>query len=326
MLSVLGTRCIGVLVLAAAVSSVPAPRTRLSPMAELQWQELTEYVDKLRSSLQYMVDYSAESTPRLLSPTRIAPGEAHIVFKLHRSLKDLLQHSSPTEVRRLMTDGYQCSLTSREQQEILLKKISMGLCSEIEWYKLAALAAPQVRIIADVGSNKGLLSALFMSLWGGGDAKGITPMRVYDIAAQHGLVAPSHGRGGKGSGFCKYGSNQGTPLHCAKQNRDNVALTCRHRADKGDLELFSFDGASEIAALTHDVQSTLAGRRNSSGPSNVAQGVWWRHYHAAVGSSSYVANFTLPTAKAGNDGSEDAHSKGFEGVCTCERTTTVPNR
>ena len=313
MLHVLWMGCLAVFVLVSALPADAVPGTAAGPAPENRRHALAEYVDKLQASLEYMVEYSAQRDNSILSANRIAPGEAHIVFKIHRALKALLQQSSPSEITGLMANGYQCSAHGREQQDLLRNRISMGLCSEIEWYKVAALAAPHLRTIVDVGSNKGLMSALFISLWGGGDAIGITPRRVYDIAAEHGFVMPSEDGVRASSGFCKYGNNLGTPLLCSKANRDPVALTCHRRGSKGDLHLYSFDGASEIAALTRSVQATLSGGPVDSPAVKVGQGVYWEHHHTAIGSETYVANFTLPSTNAGNDDTQYTQSRGFEG-------------
>lgn len=294
---------------------------------------LNGYMNTLRSSMEYIVRQSSNLNGSGIGINRIDFGEAHMIYKIERSLLALLQRGDDAVIHQLR-HGYQCTAHDQLQQLALSKRITTNLCSEIEWYKLAAVGAPHIKVIVDVGSNKAFLSALFLSLWGKGAAK-ISPESVYSIASRKGFVADTQrGQGGK-VGHCRYGSNLGMGLTCASVYRDNVTMKCTEpRKDGDEMILYSFDGSSGVARLTNTVIKELhkaelirQGQRNINatsvhGMTMVGDKVWWEHRHEAVGSGVYQANFTLASLKPGDMGKgvDTLIDSGFEGKALFHNT------
>jgi hypothetical protein len=266
------------------------------------------------ASQQQQQQQQQQQFPPLLRPGRIAVGEAHIVHKLYASLRALLgssgtstsstststsststsstsstSSSDSSDLHALISNGYQCTPHEQTQQRLLSRRVAFSLCSEIEWYKLAALSAPHMTTIVDVGSNKGLLSALFLSLWGGGGGGAVSPRTVYDIEAATGHVKTVVGEGagagpgpgkkarveGRLAGYCQYGENEGTPLlppdklqrlmngqgqGPGQGQGQGHSQGQGHGQGRGGVTVYSFDGSSAVARMTDEVISQLASR------------------------------------------------------------------
>jgi hypothetical protein len=171
----------------------------------------------------------------------------------------------------------------------------MDICSEIEWYKLAHLATPGLRTILDIGSNKGYLAALFMSLWGGGGYD-VSPLSTFDYYEEKETWKKYGGK--NPAGFCRDGLNEGYPLYC----NDNHRKSNGHCTEKNaGINIRSFDGSS---ALKEAVSEMIL----HTGNEEIRKGELWKYYHYPVSDVTGNAKFTKQTPN------KNARYKiGFEG-------------
>ena len=287
--------------------------------------QLQTLLTSLRNSLHYMASplNSKESKP-LIDPNRISIGEASIIHKLYWTLKSLLDESitNPDQLKSLMTDGLQCSREKQVLQQELMRRIGITLCSEIEWYKLVALTAPHVSTIVDVGSNKGLLSSLFLSLWAPTSSLRITPREVLQIEVSKGYVSMEE----KGSlpkvGHCNNGHNEGIPLSCVEPSYRGKDGACIRPPSSPPISLFSFDGSTAVARMTNSVieEFRTNGAKLTEGNSlkigEIAPGVLWEHHQLALSNAEFTANFTMQdiNPKKPLSKKEIKASSGYEGL------------
>ncbi len=213
-----------------------------------------------------------------------------MLVKLKEALKSMLNNSDPEYVDRIWNHGLTCTPRKIEQQDDIAKRfVKKTLCSEIEWFKLAAFAVPDIRSVLDVGSNKGLLSAAFLSLWGGG-GYGVYPQAVYREETRLGFIPP-----GEFQGHCNHEKTSATPLTCRSGpflRRADGSVHCNET--RSDFRLYSFDGSGSIDNMTqHIIHSFTSPPPSSREAASLPRGMW-RHAHLALSAEPGVANFTLP--------------------------------
>ena len=109
-------------------------------------QEAGQLVKTLLGRVKTALTWASSLNKNVIRFDRIANGEIHILYKLHRFLRQVDQALTNTEsdttatatagkdLVALITKGYQCSATDRLQQEAIAKTIERDICSEIEWY------------------------------------------------------------------------------------------------------------------------------------------------------------------------------------------------
>ena len=191
----------------------------------------------LKKRVEDALKWAASSTEHI-DWSLIGKGEIHILYKLNRYLQHFVEDYRTPEMMKLrLHAGMQCSEDDASHQEAVMKTVSMDICSEIEWYKVAQLGLPSARTFIDIGANKGYLASLFISLWGGGGVD-ISPKKVFDYATELNLWKGSRNP----AGFCKDGHNHGIALYCSsKRSKKGVCM------DKNmDIKVFSIDGSSTI--------------------------------------------------------------------------------
>lgn len=110
-------------------------------------KELNELILMIHESL-FMIKY--HSDPKLIRYDRISIQEIHILYLLYHSLRQYNITNEDIDMNHIY-NGYQCSTLHQQQQVVISKYISMDICSEIEWYKVAQLVWPNVDVILDVG-------------------------------------------------------------------------------------------------------------------------------------------------------------------------------
>jgi len=237
--------------------------------------------------------HKAEASP--ISWHRLSYAETHILHKARLYLLHMTDKEHRAELRRLTASGLQCNARQQQQQEAIMQGISMDICSEVEWYKLAQLSAPGLRTAVDVGGNKGYLASLFVSLWGG-QGYGVTPRGVFDTAQATHMWEGSRNP----AGFCKDGLNDGNPLYCPAQNRSPIGR-CNERNE--GFTVRSFDGSSYLAGEINNMLATA-----HKADADVASGHVWRYKHSAVSDVQGSTRFTKQSKGGGT-----THGPGFEG-------------
>jgi FkbM family methyltransferase len=256
----------------------------------------------LFSRLVSTLDWISVAKPTAVGWDRFAFGEMHIVYKLAKYLQPYVdddasaasstnkQHEElRTTLMSLMSRGYQCSSDQANQQSLLKKKITMDICSEVEWYKVIQLAWPEATTFVDVGANKGYLGSLFVALWGGGGL-GISPAILYDYASQLKLWVKN------AAGYCSDGKNHAIPLYCHASLRNQETGYCNDVREH--VKVFSLDGSSFLA-------TTLTGLIQGRFPNpSVKSGKIWQYRNYAVSDENGKAIFTKQ---------EGAKNGGFEG-------------
>jgi hypothetical protein len=261
-------------------------------------QELLAHIqDTLSWAVQKTQAVGGVKTPNSpISWTRLSVAEVHILLKAQRFLTYITEDSvaRKAEFAALVQGGYQCSEGEKLQQEKIMSEISMDICSEIEWYKLAQLTKPDARTAVDVGGNKGYLASLFLSLWGGG-GYGISPSFVYSTAQATGMWEGSRNP----AGYCRDGFNDGYPLYCPANQRSDLGK-CNVRND--GFTVRSFDGSSYLASTINEMLHTKA-----SDPL-VKAGKVWQYHHRAVSDTEGTARFTKQSKDA-----KVQQGPGFEG-------------
>jgi hypothetical protein len=253
-----------------------------------------------------------QTSKELLNWNRIATAEIHIVHKVAQFVQYLQRleeagagagagagsltrgvfgYSSALE---LAEKGYKCTPLEALQQEAIKRTIKMDICSEVEWYKLLHLSIPDVSNFVDVGSNKGYLSSLFLSLWGGGNL-GVTPISIYETARSRKTWVASRNPGG----YCRDGFNYGIPFTCGSAQRDPVTGSCK--LDRSaEVEIASIEGSSYlVGAMNTMIGSAYAHPR-------VRSGDVWKYYHYGGSDQKGVAYFTKQSADK-NAGFEGGH-------------------
>ena len=123
-----------------------------------------------------------------------------------------LQNTTISDIYNLhfYKQGQSCSVEQKQKQTaIIIRHISMGICSEESAYKLCHMGFPQAKTFIDIGANKGYITALIAGLWEG-YSSGLTPYLLFQKyeALQVFQKAPSP------AGFCRTGLDRAFPLHC----------------------------------------------------------------------------------------------------------------
>jgi hypothetical protein len=254
---------------------------------------------------QTALDWISSTPPNKKTYIRwdqISNSEVHILHKLTRVLKAKLSDSGSSaetkaQFAKLVHDGYQCSPLQASQQELISKFISMDICSQGEWYKTLQLAWPEARRFVDVGANKGYISALLLTLWGG-HAFGSAPVEVLAAATRVNAWkdAKMH------AGFCGDGFSYGIPLHCPDPTRHRCPTTGKCNVAHQDVHVISLEGSSYLTgALKAIVQHELAPNAYNAA---VLNGSLWEFANLAVSDSEGSARFTKQTQQrnAGYEG------------------------
>ena len=252
----------------------------------------------------------------------ISNSEVHILNKLITYLKVIVNindKSSYSHIVDLARRGHQCTPIQALQQAQISRFISMDICSEIEWYKVAQLAWPEATNFVDIGANKGYLGALFVSLWGGGDI-GISPIEIYNIAKRLNVWSTSRNQGG----YCQDGYNYGVSLTCPSTGtsysgdgdrggdgsvdseidldviRDKQTGQCK--VANSAIRVTSIDGSSYLAQTLNNIIRHEIPINNHN--IKLVNGELWQYLNYAVSDEVGIAKFT----KQDKD-----HNPGFEG-------------
>jgi hypothetical protein len=272
----------------------------VAPTQALSTEILSRYADRILESLQFI----STLQPNKLNMDFIAPAEIHMLYKLRQSIKFLIKDRDDTKFNVEGRNPYHCSNSDILQQLEIMTKTAKPLCAEVEWYKIASLSTwNEVSTIYDVGSNKGWLSALFLSLWGGSDL-GYTPYSVYQSEIKHGFLSSNM----KKDGYCKHGENIGIPLYCPPEARDQSSGKCKYVNNK--VCVYSFDGSRSVMKMMRAVMFETKNQSqydcNRADYSFVCS-QYWEHYFTALGSFNGIVNFTQP------DLTQTTALNGFEG-------------
>ena len=238
--------------------------------------------------------YKSKDSP--IGYTRLSVAETHILSKVQHYLTYITQPEQAGKFASLVAQGHQCSAVQQQQQTVITGLISMDICSEVEWYKLAQLATPKARTAVDVGGNKGYLASLFLSLWGGGGF-GLGPSGVYETSRKTGMWEGSRNP----AGYCRDGLNDGYPLYCPARDRDTTGLC--HVKNEG-FTVRSFDGSSYLATtINHMLKNSIP-----NADAQLQAGKVWQYHHHAVSDAYGTARFTRQSKDA-----QVQQGPGFEG-------------
>jgi hypothetical protein len=279
---------------------------------------------------EHTLDWISSSEDKVDTVIRwdlISNSEVHILNKLVTYLKVIANINDKGSYRHiidLVRKGHQCTPIQALQQAQISRFISMDICSEIEWYKVAQLAWPEATNFVDIGANKGYLGALFVSLWGGGDI-GISPIEIYNIAKRLNVWSTSRNQGG----YCQDGYNYGISLTCPSTrarysgdikesdtrdvgsgsvdnkidldvNRDKQTGQCK--VANSAIRITSIDGSSYLAQTLNNIIRHEIPMNNHN--IKLVNGELWQYLNYAVSDEVGVAKFT----KQDKD-----HNPGFEG-------------
>lgn len=237
---------------------------------------------------------------------KLAVADLHILRKLLK----YLQNERDITLAKVLK-GHQCSVIQKSQQKSISEYITMDICSEIEWYKLAHLTFPEAKLIFDVGGNKGYLGSLFVGLWGGGGYK-LNPAALFELSKSTGVWKGSRNP----AGYCKDGLNYATPLTCypntvpvlASPNQDKNKLGKALGRDANghctqldeSVHIHSFDGSSYLRSCVQSLTKTLS--ENNKQPKALQA---WTYHHNAMSDNVGTVRFTKQGA---------SQSPGFEGM------------
>lgn len=256
--------------------------------------------ERVEGAFQWIITPNGKASFPYLRWDLIANADVHILYKLHLFLNYYLQDESRQQhFYEVFHQGYQCKPLQAAQQELISRFISMDICSEIEWYKLAHLGFPEAQSIFDIGGNKGYLGSLFVALWGGGKIN-VAPINVFNIATK--LDAWKNSK--NPAGYCKDGYNYGVALYCPKTSvRTPSSGHCE--IGRKELRVISFDGSSYLTkTLTGIMNNHLLTNSSSKGKESSIYRNTWHYYNYAVSNKEGTARFT----KQSNE-----RNAGFEG-------------
>ena len=198
-------------------------------------------------------------------------------------------------------NGHMCSSQEIQQQMMDYKRPS--ICAETEPYKVAQLIWPEASVFVDIGVNRGFISTLILSLWGGG-GYGVTPLNQFEIYKKHGYFKHNKNPGG----VCLSAFNYGYALYCPQPFREEDGKCNMKRK----VNMYSIDGSPFIISTLQEVISN----RYPSDVSNI-----WKVNNFAMSDRQGTANFTIQNATfmAGFEGGSitrtwDKHPRPFESV------------
>lgn len=237
--------------------------------------------------------------------------ELHIMHKLVKYLSRHLENIDPKSLAELVHKGYHCTPLQASQQEAVSKFISMDICSEVEWYKLAHAAWPTASRFLDVGANKGYLGSLFLTLWGGAGL-GLQPSDLFSLATKLGTWKDSRNP----AGYCRDGYAHGTAMYCPsteerKNERDPVDGRCT--AVDPSIRIISVDGSGYLTRVNNRLvrQELPADAAGVNTP--LRQGEMWKYVNFAMSDVEGKVRFTKQDAE---------HNAGFEGGSIKQLTQT----
>lgn len=264
----------------------------------------TELKQRIASTLTWM---TAKDSPPFLRWDLVANADVHILNRLAIFLKQWSNGMiSNAQLDSLAKKGLQCTPLQAAQQELISKFISMDICSEVEWYKLVQVAAPEMKTFLDVGANKGYLGSLFLALWGGGKI-GVNPAKILELSKSLQTWPGSRNPGG----YCRDGFNSAIQSYCpATASRDTTTGRCNILQD---VKVYSFDGSRYLAeTLTgmmrdHLSKNSPAFRSEQTSP--------WIYSNYAVANQVGVTRFTKQnrTERAGFEGGSIQRGGGTGG-------------
>jgi FkbM family methyltransferase len=257
-------------------------------------------LQRVDESLRWILSGKSDSYPYIRWDL-ISNADIHILFKVKLFLSYYLHSGDRQKILySLFSNGYRCNSLHAAQQELISKFISMDICSEIEWYKMAHLSYPDARVIFDIGGNKGYLGSLFLTLWGGGGIN-CSPVDILNTATKLGTWKNSRNPGG----YCRDGYNAGVSLFCPVA-RD--AKTGRCTAINDDIRVSSFDGSSYLAnTLTDIVHNHIfphPGDRKEALLETMKRRQFWTYTHYAISNKEGKAKFSKQSVEK---------NAGFEG-------------
>jgi hypothetical protein len=112
----------------------------------------------------------------------ISPLEVQYMKLLSHRMKNRYAMLSNYELVQYFENGHTCSAQEVQQQMMDYKKPS--ICAETEPYKLAQMIWPEASVFVDIGVNRGFISTLILSLWGGG-GHGVSPLHQFEVYKKH---------------------------------------------------------------------------------------------------------------------------------------------
>lgn len=180
-------------------------------------------------------------------------------------------------------NGHTCSSQEMQQQMADYKKPS--ICAETEPYKVAQLIWPEASVFVDIGVNRGFISTLILSLWGGGH--GVSPLNQFEVYKRHGYFKHNKNPGG----VCLSAYNYGYPLYCPAPYRETDGKCTR----KNDIHMYSIDGSPYIINTLQNVIS----KHHPSGLADI-----WKVKNFAMSDKNGFAEFTVQN---------ETYMSGFEG-------------
>jgi hypothetical protein len=263
-------------------------------------RKLKTLTTRIKETLTWAAKLDTDKTSPL-QWNKISVADLHILRKLYRYIL-----KQPNLTLESIEKGHQCTEIQKNQQLAISKYITMDICSEVEWYKLAQLTFPEANLIFDVGGNKGYLGSLFVALWGGRGLK-FNPALLYEQATKSGVWKGSRNP----AGYCKDGLHYGTAMSCHNEpvasasnnilemtkalGRDEVSGECISAHD--EVQVHSFDGSSYLQSCVRSLTRQLA--VNDPKVLNT-----WTYHHNAMSDTVGKVRFTKQGA---------SQSPGFEG-------------
>lgn len=280
----------------------PSLRGPQSNAVVLSADMISNQVNSLKARSSNFLQWARTMNKDVSSWNKVANSEVHLVHLLHKFLGKVQNHLKAETrgpifggqtIEEIVSKGYQCSAVQAQQQEIISSKISMDICSEIEWYKLLQLAWPEASSFMDIGANKGYLGSLFVALWGE-NKNDVTPAEVFDISKRAKTWATSRNP----AGYCKDGYNHGIPLYCSSGKRDPRSGHCVDTSADRAVRVVSVDGSSYLTNTLNHVIAT-----EFKDPA-VKQGSVWKYHNFAMSDKQGSVRFTKQTKET---------NPGFEG-------------
>ena len=182
------------------------------------------------------------------------------------------------DFRSYLAEGQECSEAEAHRQKVLEARYigSSSICAEIEAYKIAQMVWPEASVFLDIGANRGFISALFFSLWGGGGYE-FTPYTLNNLFEKENFF-PHHMNP---AGVCKTGLNRAYPLYCPPSFREADG---KCTVKNPNFKLYSVDASS---FLVRSLRKVLGYFSNS----NLEQ--YWNIFQLAVTNEDGVVDFEL---------------------------------
>ena len=169
-----------------------------------------------------------------------------------------------------------------------------SICSELLYFKIIQLVWPEATNFIDIGSNKGFLSATFLSLWGG-NGLGITPLALARAlyTPPQTFVSPAP------FGVCRTGLNRGYPLHCPDKSSRQMNGYCAFA--KEDIRVVSIDGSRKVVTNMSDIVLRSFSGSGTGSVHDIPS--MWQHFQFAMADKKGMAAFRVHTEDSAYEGS-----------------------